>query len=110
MTLSKKGTRKIVLGQESYRWTIFLATKGHLVFTSEHTNYKGQIIRVFIESDVNEYWVDFPHVEKLNVRIIKPADVSEIISQAISLGWDPKRKGQPLTFNLIGTHLKLRST
>ncbi|GIO06241.1 hypothetical protein J31TS6_22690 [Brevibacillus reuszeri] len=110
MTMNKKGSRKIVVGQESYRWLISPATKGLLVFTAEHTDYKGQIIRVYIESDVNEYWADFPHVEQLNVRIIKPADVSEIISQAVSLGWDPKRKGSPLTFNLIGTHLKIRNS
>ncbi|MED4586114.1 hypothetical protein [Brevibacillus choshinensis] len=108
--MSKKGTRKIVVGQESYRWAISPASKGLLVFTAEHTDYKGQIIRVYIESDVNEYWIEFSNVEKLNARIIKPADVSEIISQAVSLGWDPKRKGAPLTFNLIGNHLKLINT
>ncbi|RNB88334.1 hypothetical protein EDM59_04195 [Brevibacillus nitrificans] len=112
MTMSKKGTRRIVVGQESYRWAVSPASnsKGLLVLTVEHTDYQGQLIRVYIESDRNEYWLEFPKVEKLTARAIKPADVSEIISQAVSFGWDPKRKGPPLSFLLVGTQLKLKNT
>lgn len=97
------------MGPDDYRWKISSSSKGLLVFTAEHADEQGQIIRIYIKSDVNEYWVEFPHVDKLNVRIIKSADVSMIISQAVSLGWNPRRKGPPLTFTMNGDSIELRN-
>lgn len=46
MTISKKGSRKIRVGQEAFRWVITPSTKGILVLTVQHDELKGQKIRV----------------------------------------------------------------
>ncbi|WP_310829134.1 hypothetical protein [Paenibacillus pedocola] len=54
MTLSKKGSRKIVVGNVEYRWTISATTRGRFVLIVEHGKEKGQRIEVQIQSDINE--------------------------------------------------------
>lgn len=108
MTLSKKGSRKIIVGNEEYRWTISASTKGRIVLIAEHRNEKGQRIEVLIKSDSNEFWVEFPHVEGLNLKIIKPNEVAMIISEAVGQGWKPREKGRPLVFVWDNPKLKFR--
>ena len=66
MTISKKGTRKITVRQELYKWVITPSAKGILTLTVQHNEVNGQLLRVDIESDINEFWVEFPYVETLN--------------------------------------------
>ncbi|MBD0380977.1 hypothetical protein [Paenibacillus sedimenti] len=105
MTISKKGSRKIVVGQEAYRWVITPSAKGILTLTLQHDEFKGQLIRVKVESDINEYWVEFPNVESLNNKVVTPAEVASIITEAIRLGWKPLEKGNLLGFKLSGNNL-----
>ncbi|MBP1994587.1 hypothetical protein [Paenibacillus eucommiae] len=103
--MSKKGSRKIIVGHEEYKWIVTPSSKGIIALIVEHEEEKGQKIKVFLESDVNEYWVEFPHVDKLNIKIVKPAEVSMIIKEAIVQGWTPRSKGPFLLFNWIGSTL-----
>ncbi|CAM3373502.1 hypothetical protein PALU110988_19215 [Paenibacillus lupini] len=43
MTISKKGSRKIVVEQESYRWVITALSKGIITLTVQHDEVKGQL-------------------------------------------------------------------
>lgn len=105
MTISKKGTRKITIGQEVLRWIITPSTKGIVVLTVQHDEIMGQLIRVYIESDINEFWVEFPLVESLNCKVVKPAEVAAIIVEAIKQGWSPRSSGTPLSFNQVNNTL-----
>ncbi|BBI35958.1 hypothetical protein [Cohnella abietis] len=105
MTISKNGSRKISVGQETFNWVITPLVKGILVLNVQHDEYKGQLIRVNIESDINEFWIEFPNVESLNNKIVKPAEVATIITKAIKQGWSPRGRGSPLSFKLSGENL-----
>ncbi|MBD0384849.1 hypothetical protein [Paenibacillus sedimenti] len=100
MTISKKRSRKIVVGQESYRWVITPSARGILTLTVQHDELKGQLLQVEIESDINELWVEFPNVESLNNKIVMPAEIALIITEAISRGWKPREKGALIRFRL----------
>ncbi|KPV57477.1 hypothetical protein QJ48_22000 [Paenibacillus sp. A3] len=102
MTLRSKGSRKIVVGNEPYRGVISAASKGYLVLIAEHGQEKGRKLQVYIESDINDYWVDFPYVDSLNLKIVTPKDVATIISHAIEQGWNPKEKRPPMVFDWSG--------
>ena len=108
MTLSKKGSRKIVVGDEEYRWTITATTKGQIVLIVEHGTEKGQRIEVQIQSDINEIWVEFPHVDDLNLKVVKPKEVVIIILEANEQGWRPRKKGSPLGFDWDNSSLNSR--
>lgn len=99
MTLSKKGSRKIVVGDEEYRWTISATTRGRIVLIVEHGKEKGKRIEVQIQSDINEFWDEFPHVHDLKLKVVKPKEVAIIIIEAIEQGWRPREKGVPLGFD-----------
>ena len=105
MTISKKGSRKITVGQELYRGVITPSARGIVTLTVQHDDVKGQLLRVDIESDINEFWVEFPNVESLNNNIVMPAEIALIISEAISKGWNPKEKGALLSFKLSDNKL-----
>lgn len=105
MTMNKKSSRKITVRNEVYKYVISPSSKGLLVFTAEHEEDKGQKLRVYIESEINEFWVDFPYVTDLNLKVIKQSEVSMIIAEAIAQGWTPRSKGQIMTFNLTGSSL-----
>lgn len=100
MTISKKGSRKIVIGQESYRWVIAPSARGTFTLTVQHYAVKGQLLRVDIESEINEFWLEFPNVETLNYKIVMPAEIAFIINEAIQQGWKPREKGKLIRFKL----------
>ncbi|MBO7748730.1 hypothetical protein I8J29_31630 [Paenibacillus sp. MWE-103] len=101
MTISKRGTRKIIVEQEPYRWVVTPSTKGVITLTVQHDEVTGQLLRVYIESDINEFWVEFPHVASLNNKIVLPAEIAFIITEAIIQGWNPREKGEVLSFKLF---------
>ncbi|MFS0553951.1 hypothetical protein [Brevibacillus sp. 179-C9.3 HS] len=105
MALPKKGTRGITVGEQRYRWVISPAAKGLLALTIQHNDGMGQLIRVYVKSDVNDFWAEFSHVQQLDMRAVKPADVAVIIEEAITQGWQSEIKGAPLSFDLIGSTL-----
>lgn len=63
-------------------------------------NYSG------LESDIKEFWVEFPHIETLNNNVVMPAEVALIIPEAINQGWKPREKGALLSFKLSGRKLE----
>lgn len=99
VTIPNKNSRKIVVENDTYRWTIS-PDSGYIVFVAEHEEFKGRRLQVYICSDINKYWVNFPNVKELNLKIIKPKNAELIISQAINKGWNPKEKGSPIIFDL----------
>ncbi|SCW63024.1 hypothetical protein SAMN04487970_10225 [Paenibacillus tianmuensis] len=102
MTLRNKGSRKIVVGNDPYRWVISTASKGYIVLMAEHKQEKGRKLRIYIESDINDYWVEYPYTDSLNLKVVTPKEVATIISQAIEQGWNPKEKGPPMIFDWSG--------
>ncbi|MDS0526561.1 hypothetical protein NNC19_12790 [Clostridium sp. SHJSY1] len=99
MTIPNKNSRKIVIGNKTYRWTIS-PDDGYIVFVAEQDDFKGRRLEVYIDSDINKLWRSFPCVKELNLKIIKPKDAEVIISQAINKGWNPEEKGSPIIFDL----------
>ncbi|MCR8633899.1 hypothetical protein [Paenibacillus radicis (ex Xue et al. 2023)] len=83
MTLSKKGSRRIFVADEEYRWTISASIKGRIVLIVEHRMEMGQRIEVYVQSDINDFWVEFPYVNDLKLKVIKPKEVALIILEAI---------------------------
>ncbi|MGO4543060.1 hypothetical protein [Paenibacillus sp. 2TAB19] len=110
MTINKKSSRTIIVKSETFRWSIS-PDSGYIVFVAEHNDFKGKRIEVYISSEVNSYWENFPNVNEMNVKVIKPKDAENIINQALDKGWDPKEKGKPIVFDLIGEKIeeKIRS-
>ncbi|GAA4841906.1 hypothetical protein GCM10023310_19780 [Paenibacillus vulneris] len=106
MTFPKKGSRTIIVDDETYRWTIS-PKKGYIRFVAEHAVTKGRTLIIYVESDINVFWVEFPYANGLNLRIFKPKDAASVISKAICLGWDPKERGNPIIFKLADDSLVL---
>lgn len=100
MTMPNRTSRKIVVNNESYRWSVS-PHLGGIVFVVEREAFKGRILKVYINSDINEMWVSFPYIQNLNLKVIKPKDVELIISQSLNKGWNPKEKGAPIVFDLV---------
>ncbi|MDR3598046.1 hypothetical protein [Clostridium sp.] len=107
MAIPNRNSRKIFVGNETYRWIVSPKDE-YIVLVVEHDEFKGRRIEIFIHSDIHKFWVEFPNVEELNLKIIKPKDVELIISQAIKEGWNPKDKGSTIVFCLSEKTLLLR--
>ncbi|WP_054027866.1 hypothetical protein [Bacillus sp. FJAT-28004] len=99
MTLLRKGSRKIVVGNEEYRFIISATAKGTILLVVENGDVSGKRIEVKIESDINDFWVEFPYVEGLNLKLLKPKEVAGIIQEAVKLNWNSREKGSPLLFD-----------
>ena len=97
MTLSNKHSRKIQVGGIHFRW-IISPQDTQIIFVAVSADIKGQKIEVAIDSDINRFWVEFPHVSELNLRVVMPKDAENIITQALQLGWKPLEKGPLLRF------------
>jgi len=97
MSLSKKNSRTIRVGDADFRWTIS-PKNNQIIFVAESNDTKGRKIEVKIDSDIDKYWLEFPNVKDLNLKVIKPKDAENIITQALKTGWAPSDKGAPLKF------------
>ncbi|KYG85479.1 hypothetical protein AWW67_15225 [Roseivirga seohaensis] len=98
MTLSKKHSRAIVIDDCRFKWLVS-PNDGHNVFVAEKEDIKGQKIEVHFNTDINSFWVEFPNVVNLNLKVLKPKDAESIIRQALNDGWNPERKGTPMVFD-----------
>ena len=106
MSLSKKNSRTIKVDGTDFRWTIS-PKNNQVIFVAESIDEKGRKIEVTIDSDINRYWVEFPNVDGLNLKVIKPKDVEQIITQALRTGWVPSDKGVPLKFKFENEKLEV---
>jgi hypothetical protein len=104
MALPKKKSRTIVVDGIKYCWLVG-PNDGYNVFVAQKEGIHGRIIEVYFDTDVNSFWVEFPNVDNLNLKIIKPKDSESIIRQAIQLGWNPDEKGTPIVYDLIDNKL-----
>ncbi|MBH5320363.1 hypothetical protein I6N90_21455 [Paenibacillus sp. GSMTC-2017] len=107
--INKKSSRKIVVRNEQYSWTVS-PDSGYVITIAEHEIYKGRRLEVYIQSDIDSYWVNFPNTEHLNLKIIRPRDVEFFICQAIDQGWEPSVKGTPIVFDFDGGNLNIRKS
>lgn len=107
MTINKKDGRKITVNAETYIWTVS-PDSGFIVMVAEHASVKGSRLEVHIRSDIDRIWVEFPHTEHLNQKIVRPKDAAYFITQAVERGWNPEEKGAPAVFELDGDILKRR--
>ena len=98
--LSKKRSRPIVVEGINYRWAI-APNPTYVVFVAELADTPMSKIEVYIGSDIDRMWIDFPNTDKLNLKVIKPKDAASIITQAINQGWDPNEKSKPLVFDCL---------
>lgn len=98
--LSKKKSTPITIGEDNYRWVVS-PDSGYVVFVAESADTPARKIEVYVDSDIDQMWVEFPHTESLNLKVIKPKDAASIISQAIEQGWNPAEKGKPLVFDYL---------
>ena len=99
MTISKRNSRRIIINDEYFRWAISPGS-GYVILIVEHETIKGQRIEIYVESDINNYWANFPYVENMNQRLVKPSAVRKLIIEAINLGWNYKTPGKPLVYDL----------
>lgn len=97
MSLSQKNSREINVAGQNFRWTIS-PKRNQIIFVAESSEEKGQKIEVSIDSNIDRYWVEFPDVADLNLKVITPKGAGNIISQALDSGWTPSDKGPPLRF------------
>jgi hypothetical protein len=107
MTINKKSSRKIVVNDEYFVWTVSPGS-GYIILIAELETYKGRRLEVYIASDIDNLWVNFPNTEHLNLKIIRPKDVEYFIRQALEQGWNPKEKGEPIVFKFDGKQLVKR--
>lgn len=105
MSLSKKNSRLIACNNRKFRWTISPAMD-YIKFIAEAEQNSGRKIEVTIKSDINRFWLEFPNVSDLNLKVIKPKDAESFIIQALSDGWNPEEKGSAIKYQLIGEQLK----
>ncbi|MEK5235803.1 hypothetical protein NST99_08885 [Paenibacillus sp. FSL L8-0470] len=107
MTINKKSSRKIVVKAESYIWTIS-PDSGYVIMIPEHEAFRGRRFEVYIASDIDSFWVNFPNTEHLNMKVVRPKDVEFFIGQALEQGWIPNEKRAPIVFDFDGKLLKRR--
>ncbi|MES2381885.1 MAG: hypothetical protein V4538_12640 [Bacteroidota bacterium] len=108
MSLNKKNSRPIRVNGAEFRWTISPAMH-QITFVAESSGVKGRKIEVLIDSDINSFWVEFPNVEDLNLKIITPKDAENIIAQALKSGWIVSEKGPPMRFEFKNETLEIMS-
>lgn len=104
MALPKKKSRVISIDGEKYRWLVG-PNDGFNVFVAQKEGIEGRIIEVQFDTEINAYWVEFPNVGNLNLKIIKPKDSEAIIRQALQSGWNPEEKGKPIRYKLLNDTL-----
>ena len=90
MTLARKGSRRIVVGGTTYRWTVSPDDEPGLGIVVEHGGRAGQRMVT---------WVDHGNV-------ISPAVVRLAILHALDQGWTPGVPGKELRFRLGGLQLR----
>lgn len=108
MALPKKKSRLITIDAHQFRWLVG-PNDGYNVFVAQKEEVNGQKIEVYFETEINKVWTEFPHIQNMNLKILKPKDAESIIRQAIQLGWYPDAHGRPLVFDLKGDALIPRS-
>jgi hypothetical protein len=101
MTLAGKGSRRIVVGDVAYRWTVRRKptysqgiAESPLSFAVELADRPAGRLLVSLPVPRPDNWLHAPS------GVVTPALVARCITDARDSGWDPARPGPPLTINL----------
>lgn len=108
MTLPRKGSRKIVVGGEEYRWAV--RRRPTYCEANECGNLTAAV--ELYDSPKSVLLIDFPFPRpdswkspmKLGMsvtdRSVTPATIAKCIREAIGNGWDPRASGQAFEHNV----------
>ncbi|CAL2085922.1 hypothetical protein [Tenacibaculum sp. 190524A05c] len=109
MAIPKKGSRKIIVNNEKYKWlirkkgtysqTVFGNGKLHIAIELEE-NPGASLFIISDRSHPND-------IETKSINPIKPSDISNWILQAYDLGWNPSDMGKPLQTRIINGKMEL---
>lgn len=89
MGLAKKGSRRIVVDGQVYRWTLSPDDEPGIAIVVEKAADPGQRLVSWVQHD----------------NTISPWMVRAAILKALQEGWQPERKGKPFDSSLPGTQL-----
>ncbi len=92
MPLAHKGSRPITVDGTKYRWVVS-SDNSYVVVVIKAYESAGQRTEVYINTDINRLWVEFPHINDLNLRIVKPSDVRAMINKLLRRGGNRMRNG-----------------
>ncbi len=95
MAISRKGSRKIMIEGEEYRWLVRRKAaysqaeygSGKIHVAIEHAKEKGATLHIETGHPHPKDW------GTVKVAPVTPADISLWIAMAIQKGWDPKNTG-----------------
>ncbi len=99
MALSKKGSRKIVIDDEEYRWA-FSADSGYFYIVVQSATGNGARLEAQSSSD----WLDFGDAH------ISSGDVERLIRLAMKDGWCPLNNGPPFRLQEFDRRLDIQPT
>ncbi len=99
MALPKKKSRIINVDDIKYRFMIG-PNDGFNIFYAQNDVTNGCKIMVYFDTDIDSFWVNFPDVDDLNLKVLKPQEAESIIRQAIKLGWHSEKRGKTLIYTL----------
>ena len=110
MAIPKKGTRNIVVQDETYRWLI----RRKVTYTQ--SAYGTGFLHVAIDHNENPgttllIITDRQHPKDCvtkKVIPVTPGDVASWIIQAKTLGWKPMQKGSPIHVVIVNGEMSLR--
>jgi hypothetical protein len=105
MVLRKKNSRIITVENVRYRWVIS-PNNGYCVLVVQKDEVAGSKLEVYFNTDINSFWVTFPNVADLNLKLLKPKEVESIIRQALEQGWKPDERNNSLAYDLIDDRLR----
>ncbi|MGH1417551.1 MAG: hypothetical protein ACRBCJ_01700 [Hyphomicrobiaceae bacterium] len=98
--LSKKSSRAITVGDDTYRWAI--APDGQWVtLVVQHAEVNGQRLEIRIQVHFSSQAKLYAGVTNpAPIRVVKPALVAELIARSLEIGWLPKTARPPLELTL----------
>lgn len=95
----RKKYRSITVDGVKYNWMIVSRKKGVVTVIVNKDGFKDAKIEVDVVSDTAEFWVEFPDVSDLVMRIVSVKELSMMIRQALDMGWETETKTQPILFS-----------
>jgi hypothetical protein len=99
MALPKNKSRIITIDGVKYRFMIG-PNDGFNIFYAQNDITNGSKIMVYFDTDIDSFWLNFPGVDDLNLKNLKPKEAESVIRQAIKLGWNSEERGKTLIYTL----------
>ncbi len=101
MAIPKRGSRKIVVDGEEYRWLIRRKAtynqtdygSGYLNVAVEHACSNGSVLVIYTDKPHPKDWAT------TSVEPVTPQNIKTWIKGALQIGWTPKEKGAQFEYN-----------